>query len=248
MIAVPLPARVEVSFRHEQYDWLRMRVRARAASPVYVYREDAPRAKHPRRRNLSLRFSSVFCAFPDLIAWLEAMAAGVQECAFEWDAEGPLGRLEWESPFLNITWKEQGYTYALEMRTERKQVVAAFYQAFRGFVESTAYQPLRYEEVRLGDRLVLMLRNRLTEDELTGQLLERSAAAAEAKLAAIWPIGPTALDPEALPWIDPSWQHWGIARRQRYLKEVFALGAMPGGFGTNLRTLRSERVEKWLAE
>lgn len=247
MIAAPPPARIEVSFRHERHDWLRMRVRAQGARPVYVRREGEPSAKHPRRRKLSLRLSSVFCPFPDLIAWLEAMAAGVQECAFEWDAEGPMGRLEWECPFLSITWRDQGRTYALQIRGERRQVVAAFYQAFRGFMESSAYDPLRYEELRNGDRLVLMLRNELTEDELIGQLLERDAAAAEAKLAAIWPIGPTALNPEALPWIDPGWRQWDTARRRAYLKEVFALGG-PDWFGTNLRALRSEYVERWLAE
>lgn len=238
-------ARIEVRFRHEKHDWLRMRVRARAERPVFVRREGATASRHPARQTLSMRVSSGYCPFPGLIAWLEAIASGVQECAFEWEAEGPDGRLEWDRPFLAVRWRQHGETRVLEVRSEAPQLVAAFYAAFRGFVESEAYQPLRYEELRNGEQLALMIGNRFSEAELIGQLLEEDREAAEARLDAIWPVGPSELNPGALPWIDAGWRVRDTSRRRKYLQEVFDLRG-GGRYGTNLRTLRSAKIEQWL--
>jgi hypothetical protein len=196
--------RVDVSFRHEKHDWLRMRVRAYGEAQTMT---DLSDDFEPTRRRvlaipktqISCRISSVFCPFRDLLAWLEAIAAGVQECAFEWDAEGPSGRLALEHSYFRLDWHE-GAKKSIRMRADRRQVVSAFYTAFRRFVESVEYDPLRYERLRIGEEIVLGIEKRFTEDEIIGQLLVLGSAEAEGALQRLRPhawLGVEGLDPLA---------------------------------------------------
>ena len=244
--------RVDVRFRHEKHDWLRMIVRGYGESTTVTDVDDdfeptsSQVLKMPRRQ-LSCRISSVFCPFRSLLAWLEAVAVGAQECAFEWDAEGPFGRLAWSYVHLVLDWHEHDRKQSIRIRADRKQVVRAFYTAFRRFVESGEYDPLRYERLRNGEAMVLAIGHRFTEAELIGQLLMLSRSEAEDRLQGIWAlrqIGDTGL--ETLPWVETAWDGWPTPRRRSYLREIFAMRGL-GRDGASVRTLRSELLERWLA-
>ena len=66
-----------------------------------------------------------------------------------WDAEGPEGRLCWRrsnrtgNGFLEVRWSPAETTPRVML--QQRQLVAAFYNAFRAFVESPAYHPQGYE-------------------------------------------------------------------------------------------------------
>lgn len=239
-------------FRHEKHDWLRMRVRAYGESTTITDVNDnfepaSSRVLEMPRRQVSCRISSVFCPFRSLLAWLEAVAVGVQECAFEWEAEGPFGRLAWSHLHLVLDWHEHDREHCIRIRADRKQVVRAFYTAFRRFVESGEYDPLRYERLRNGEAMVLAIGHRFTEDELIGQLLLLSRSEAEDRLQEIWPlqqIGDTGL--ETLPWVETEWDGWATPQRRSYLREIFDMRGL-GRDGAPVRALRSDLLERWLA-
>ena len=66
---------------------------------------------------------------------------------FEWNADGPGGELHFQFRSLVVNWREHWY----RARVERPQVMRAFYEGFRAFVESERYEPARYETlVQLG--------------------------------------------------------------------------------------------------
>src|SRR5690242_13300220 len=108
---------------------------------------------------IRMEFCASMCPFPRFITWLEAVLCGVQECAFEWDAEGPDGELRWfdswDSGFLQVSWigKE---TIVHKVRLNKAQMVRAFYESFRGFVESDRYDPLQYEELSSSETFALV--------------------------------------------------------------------------------------------
>ena len=243
--------RVDVRFRHEKHDWLRMLVRGYGESTTVTDVDDdfeptSSRVLEMTRRQLSCRISSVFCPFRSLLAWLEAVATGVQECAFEWEAEGPFGRLAWNHLHLVLEWHEDDRKDGMRIRAGRKQVVRAFYSAFRRFVESTEYDPLRYERLRNGEAMVLKIEGRLTEDEFIGQLLILGGTEAEARLQEIWPLGELRDGGVVTrPWLEPKWDRWAIPARRDYLRKIFAMQGL-GHWGAPLRSLRSEIVEQWI--
>ena len=173
---------VRVRFRHEQYDWLTLklgwsgnRTRWPDAKEPHWGREDGGL---PRLLTASVPLSGTFCPFPKFIAWLEAMALGCDECGFRWDGEGPNGWLRWLYGMLEIEWSGRSRypAFCHRIEADRRQVVGAFYQAFRGFVNSSEYRPESYESMSQGEFLVL--RTGFTPDELIGQLLGLDAATA----------------------------------------------------------------------
>jgi len=110
------------------------------------------------------------CPFRQFIAWLEAVTCGVQECAFEWDAEGPEGELRWfdlgEAGLLRVSWggKEP---FERKVRLSKAQMVRAFYESFRTFVESDHYDPQDYESPSVSN--LRELRSALVEGWLARQ-------------------------------------------------------------------------------
>lgn len=219
--------RIDVRFRQEKHDWLCMLVRAGSAGRV------------------SCGIASSCCPFPSLVAWLEALTTGVPECAFNWEAEGLDGRLAWQRPELQLDWSHYRGTRSLRLQADRKQVVAAFYTAFRRFVESPEYDPFRYESMRLGDEFAHYHPNGLLEGEIMGQLLTLSAADAEAALQELRPMRPLGPGFPEVSYIKAGWDKWGVPRRRARLKEIFDWGSF-AAFGSPLRRLRSPMIEAWL--
>ena len=245
--------RIDVRFRHTRH-FLQMMMRTRGASttvepvdedmepagPAFVIRSPAAR--------FSMRISDVFCPFRSMLAWLEAIAAGVEECAFEIEAEGPVGRLAWQHSHLELTWLAHDRTTGVRLHADPRQVTRSFYTAFRRFVESPEYMPFEYENLRNGEAMVHRAGGVYTEAELVGQLLPVPRPQAEARLQAIWPLRNLGdSDWETRQWIDAGWDRWSVSRRRDYLREIFD---MRGHYqsGGPLRTMRSTLIERWLSE
>lgn len=214
---------VEVRFRQTEY-WLWMRITVR-------------RVGH--RRTVSCRISHALCPFLDFLAWLEALTTGVHACSFWWDNEGTDWMLGWRDGSLFVARRWYEPPAELNERASRCQVVGAFYVAFRRFVESAAYDPTRYERMRLGEWYARKQGTGLTEEEFRGHLLVKSSAEAEGVLQAI-----TSAEER---YIDRRWDRWNATRRRQHFDTFFGIYGQ-GGFGAPLRTLRSPRVEAWLAE
>lgn len=216
-----------------------------------------------RRR---LEISGAFCPFPQMIAWLEAVSLGLYQCGFWWDAEGPTYRLEWNGAELSIEERADEPPEELRVRLDRRQMVAAFYLAFRRFVGSRRYRPAEYEKRRFGEIMVNAEGHGLTEDELRGRLLTLGAAELEPMLQGWHSDGILAreedahhfpgayLDPDArmgsmrlwrFPYVKDEWDGWDTPRRRACIGEIFDL-VDHGYFGTPLRGLRSEIVERFL--
>lgn len=270
---------VRVRFRHEEYDWLILklgwsgnRTRWPDADDPYWGREDRGL---PRLSTVSVPLSSTICPFPQFIAWLEAMALGCNECGFRWDCEGPTGWLRWLDGVLEIEWSGRSRYPAFRhhIEADRRQVVGAFYQAFRGFVNSSEYRPQDYESMSCGDFLVL--RTGFTPDELVGQLLGLDAATAACWLKALSEYDASvAVDTTPSPGLSKllelfkqvtahipdeterehrhyllpkPWNRWSIAERRTWLRWRFAQSSGSAGwFGGNLRAMRSKIVEEFL--
>lgn len=196
------PGRVEVRFRHAKYDWIQMRIRAYGRRTEVRYLDDAfnvvgMESIVGRRQTISCRLSSFFCPFPGLLAWLAALTTGVQGCRFEWECEGPSGAMGWDFNRLWVEWssfnsvKKITESLRLESDADRKQLVSAFYTAFRRFVSSPEYRPERYENLLAGEEMVIALEREYTEDELRGLLLDMDAQAVEEALQKLRPHGYT---------------------------------------------------------
>ncbi len=92
---------------------------------------------------VDIRASEVYDPFPDLIAWLEAIAVGVKECAFDMEEEGPEKRFEfrkisYDKFRLYIT--DNYEKTLLETFVDRKQLVSAFYNGIKTYASFPDYQ------------------------------------------------------------------------------------------------------------
>jgi len=172
------PGAITVSFRHGDFDYIELslllRGDVRTETPCDASMEPSKPAEHVRPDlRLETFVSSAHCPFFDLIAWLEAITCNVQECAFGWDAEGPEGRLDWQrgSPdgngFLEVTWTPNDTKHRVML--SRHQLVAEFYNGFRAFVESPAYDLQRDESPRAFGASLQNLRSTVIEHWLTDQ-------------------------------------------------------------------------------
>ena len=222
---------------------------------------------------------ATFCPFGDYIRFLEAVALQVQECAFEWDAEGPEGRLEWrrrfidDTGFLTINWEGSLHgpsrKFSHRMMLNTRQMVRMLYYAFRRFVESPEYQPMRYEKMKIEETFSSVIKD-ATLDDLVKVVVDCSAQRAESLIYAIrgavseclhdggrtsYPlqyyiensVAPVDLD-EFNSWIDKQWDLWDQVRRASYLREtLFPWSDVVYWDGANLRGMRSKLIEEWLA-
>lgn len=214
--------------------------------------------------------------FRDMFCWLESIVCGVQECAYEWDGEGPMGELRWFNRFdgsgrLKLSWSgnRNSPNAEHELRVSKVQLVRAFYESFRHFVESDRYDPLDYERLDAGEVFVLVLEDG-DLDALADHLatLERDAAEsfidAMLELAGDRNAGYPRRDsiaafteratgreidgPEERRWVPVEWTSWDFAQRRHYVVERIYKGGTLIGDGEKLRELRSPMVEKWLAD
>lgn len=214
-------------------------------------------------------FSSVFCAFPGFICFLEAITIGVEECAFSWNAEGPDGRMHWHSSgedegSFRLQWSS---SVDQTIRVRARDVVETLYAAFRTFVQSPAYEPFRYEEMRKWDAYSLVLAD-ATLGDLARSLAKLPVAQASAVLTRAMSVaddrrrdaGEAPARSHPLEWFllakhDPddgylelpvAWDEWSEARRRRHLGRSWG-HHISSWYGSNLRRLRSARLEEWLA-
>lgn len=215
--------------------------------------------------------------FLSMVRWLDAVICGVQECAFCWDGEGPEGELRWRNQWdgsgqLQLRWDGSRNSAAVDHRIllNRCQVVLAFYQSFRTFVESDRYDPLVYERLRAGEVFGLLLeggdvgpladafvaRNRLAAYRLLDVMFDRAhdrAAGPSRRLAVAEyvaqadALGDGPEDEERVTcWLPPEWDSWTAEQRRKYVLEVVYQGGTLLGHGERLRDLRSPMVEEWL--
>ncbi len=155
---------LRVEFRMGSFDCIYMELSlhgdAVATTPCDdQFEKGAPSIRLQDDMTIHMRMSSVWCPFPSLIHWLEAIVVDVQECAFRWDAEGPDGELRWyragKSGRLKASWWTRD-TIEREVRLNKIQLVRAFYESFRSFVDSDRFDPLSYESLSVGECIALV--------------------------------------------------------------------------------------------
>lgn len=273
------PDHIEVRFRHaDEFDFINLDIRLVGDITLALECEDQSEEAEPVRHekattDFTVYMSSVFCTFRDFIRFLEAITLEVQECAFGWEAEGPDGRMRWKRRyvedvgFLTIEWDSYKEKFSHRMMLDTRQAVRVLYSAFRIFVDSPDYDPLRYEKLTYGESFALILSDASLED-LATRLAQMSAAAARVFLHSLanavydrhekgpklnFPIefferATEPVDPSSSyhDWINPQWDNWDIDQRMNQLKELFSWNGMSRD-GENLRQMRSQLIEDWLA-
>ena len=127
--------RFEVAFSDCQAGWMYMSVRA------------------GDQRADDIVISQVYDPITKLLAWLEALAAGLNSCAFEFDDENQIVRIAAEdvsSAGMRLTvarpfYRPDDVPPIFDAIVERESIVFGFYAALVAFSESDAYVPLEWE-------------------------------------------------------------------------------------------------------
>ncbi len=273
------PDHIEARFHHaDEFDFIDLDIRLVGNVTLALECENQGEEVEPVRPereaiDFTVYMSSVFCTFRDFIRFLEAITLEVKECAFEWEAEGPDGRLRWKRRyvqdvgFLTIEWDSYKEKFSHRMMLNTRQAVKMLYSAFRMFVDSPEYDPLRYERLSYGESFALILSN-ASLDDLAATLVRMNADAAKTFLQALdeaiydrhmkgpklsWPIEyfhratePVEPSSQYNAWIDPEWNNWDIEQRMNQLKELFSW-SVRSWHGENLRKMRSKLIEDWLS-
>lgn len=279
------PGRIDARFRHAAMSgMIVLRIRMSEAFVTTTESDEnwnlGESVNHYQRSvDESMFIWATFCPFRDYIRFLEAVALQVQECAFEWDAEGPEGRFEWrrrfidDTGFLTINWdgwfRGGSRKFSHRMMLNTRQMVRMLYTAFRRFVESPEYQPMRYEKMTIAETFSAVLKD-ATLDDLVNVLVTCDPARAESLLYAMrgavsecvhdgrqvsYPlqhyidksVETVELD-EFNAWVDKEWGTWSKEQRANYLRDtLFTWRDLVYWDGGNLRELRSKLVEDWLA-
>lgn len=123
--------RFEVTFSGCDAGWMYMSVRA------------------GEQRADDITISQVYDPITQLLAWLEALAAGLHSCAFEFDDENQTIRIAAESQpsgGMRLTIARPNDEPPLfSAIVERECIVFGFYAALVAFSESGAYVPVKWE-------------------------------------------------------------------------------------------------------
>jgi hypothetical protein len=266
-----VPGRIDVRFSHDTFDYIHLDVHltgdTTVITPCNGQGNDVGEPEH--RRGVNTRFtvymSSLFCAFGDFIAFLEAIAVGVERCSFRWDAEGPEGGMSWLRSAhgmgtLGILWHSRGEDLDHGILVDRRQAVQALYGAFRSFVESTEYDPFRYEALSLRHAIDLTLQDGTAEDavsmlvdlhaveveDLLQRLLSRLNSRDDKWRLQDWPGAEAEGTSGQLYLVSGEWDGWTVAQRLTHLDEILGVG-VGSWSGANLRDLRSAIIEAMLA-
>jgi hypothetical protein len=249
------PEGIEVEFDHaDQFDVLQMRCRLSG-------------------EDFSVYFTSLWCPFSDYVRFLEAIAKGEMSCRFEWDPEGSYGCMRWEqndpdTGFLTVEWRDQEDTFDHRILLNTRQAVGAFYSAFRRFVESPDYDPLRYESIGAETAFSMVMSDASTE-ALACLLVELNAKDADALIQTLCRVigkriagesrlcQPLAYYREAVKagvpatefsrtWIPGDWDAMSREQRLNEVENVIYKGGTPSWYGANLRQLKSPCLDQWL--
>ena len=274
------PGRISARFQHGSgFDTIVLRIRMNGAIVTTTPCDDQFPKGNPvnhvaRAKDFSVNMTSVWCPFADFIRFLEAIVIQVKECSFDWDAEGPSGKMMWERRFVNengfltVEWYSRSAKFKYRMMLDTKQTVRMLYTAFRRFIESPEYDPIRYEELKAGEafRLVLTKDTESNIENLVEKLVELDVRSAERLIFSLCQIIHQRMCDK--PWVRYSLQHyvllskeaiveerewntwlpadWDIKdkvqRRTEIIEGVFNVGP-PNWYGANLRLLRSPLIE-----
>ena len=184
------PGYIDVRFEHsDSFDYIDMHIRLLGATATTTECNDDFTKEEPVHHietamEFTVYMSSLFCPFSDYIRFLEAMVIQVEKCAFTWDPEGPYVAMEWERRYLNqdgfltVEWSGHGREFKHRMMLETRQTITMLYTAFRHFVESSAYDPVRYEKLTIGEEMCLGLGKLYSQDAIIDYLkiLDRNTA------------------------------------------------------------------------
>ena len=272
------PGRIQARFSHDtKFDYINLDIGLEGSITTTTECDDEwhlaePKTSQGDRAEFTVYMSSVLCPFLDFIRFLEAISIDVQECGFIWDAEGPEGAMRWrrrflqDTGFLTVEWssKEQ-FNHRMMLNT--RQAVRILYGAFRAFVESSDYDPIRYEELTCGENFSLVLAD-ASLDDLVRRVVTFDADKAEDVIQYLWDtvscrceggskstfsidyfVGanvPKARSSADDSWIKPEWNALSADQRVATLKTIFDWKSTSPS-GANLRELRSKLVEDWLA-
>lgn len=274
------PGSIEAKFSHDiDFDFINLDVRLVGDTTMMTYCDEQGKFANPilhkkKTVGFSVYFSSVFCPFQDFIRFLEAITVEVQECGFDWDPEGPMGRMNWrrrfvnDTGFLTIEWQAHKERFSHRTMLNTRQAVKALYESFRSFVDSDEYDPLRYEEISNGEAFQLVLSD-ASLDELVNALIQLNFQSAHSAISRLRDTaserssqGPMVAFPldyflqpdwselplsEWEPWISEKWETLNQTERADDLRAMLVWGKL-GWSGCNLRGLRSTLVEAWLAQ
>jgi hypothetical protein len=143
--------------------------------------------------SITVRTSSVYSPYRQILRWLEAVAIGVDECGTNFRAEGPDFSLSFcrssrsnDDGTLKVE-RQSRPDYCFEAHVERAQLVNAIYRGFERFTESLHYCPERWQEMTVGQWCCHQLRDSCSEGELVDKLLGMPAHEAEKELVRLWP-------------------------------------------------------------
>jgi hypothetical protein len=161
------PGHINVKFEPGEYDYVDLHICIEGDERLETYVDDHYKTTGKKlfrmpEQNISYYISPLSCPVRFYLHWLEAVTIGVQECAWEWDAEGPDGRMTWR-------WRDET-TGILEIYWPRYQMVEMFYKAYRDYVESLAYTALKDLNVSRWNR-ISDLRSAIVESWLAKQAL-----------------------------------------------------------------------------
>ena len=108
--------------------------------------------------SLTVRLSHIYDPLPDMLAWLEAIAIGVEECGFRVDEEGAFVNFSAHQQ-LRANDQSRGYTVLniapqydappLRVTLPTFDLVGIFYRAFREFADSSEYVRTQWEYLTL---------------------------------------------------------------------------------------------------
>jgi hypothetical protein len=263
-----LPGRIAARFGHADWDDIRLDVHLSLdVTLVTEYDEDGRPVGSPQRRvgagtDFCVYLSSAYCPFHDFIAFLEAISVGLECCSFSWDAEGPTGTMSWtRAPDglgnLAISWRAQGESVEHAVLVKRTDAVQSLYGAFRSFVDSSEYDPFRYEALSMREAVELTLRDG-TPDQVIPALASLSATEAEDRLQRLgawmdsplrgwklqeWPGAREEREPHELCLIPSEWDRWSAAEKIAHLEDGMTKH-VGRGWGANLRKMRSRIIEE----
>jgi hypothetical protein len=104
-------------------------------------------------RAVDIVLSQVYDPITKLLAWLEALAAGLNSCAFSFDDENQTIRIAAETlacGAMRLTvgrplYRPHNEPAVFEAIVERESIVFGFYTALVAFSESSAYVPVEWE-------------------------------------------------------------------------------------------------------
>ena len=120
------------------------------------------------------RFSDVWDPLIDFKHWLEAISIGVQQTSFDFDAEGPdykfdFNRESWNREVLTISNPYKNDQFYIKAKVDRKQIVKAFYSGLLEFAKSENFKK-EWEIEYIKERLCCALK--MDENQLIDSLLE----------------------------------------------------------------------------